>query len=247
MGTVTTFFAVLKAYCAINVLLLPCSFASGGYLLSPIAMCIACFFEGMCAFKLCKVGVQYGISSYPMIAYRALGWKGRALVRLLIGLAHLQFSIGQLTFTMKTLQSVTAQWMSGTVMPLWLFGIGIFLVYSPIIWVRTLEFFKQAFIFAVLMILLCVITTSMYAQKVIEKQDGEPGPDFVGLNKGSYWTMVGFAFFMFEGIGCLMPILAETEKPQQLPALTIAALTLLCVLYCIFSGLCYYAWGSDLT
>ena len=57
MGTITTFFAVLKAYCAINVLLLPCSFASGGYLLSPFAMFIACFFEGMCAYKLCKVGV----------------------------------------------------------------------------------------------------------------------------------------------------------------------------------------------
>ena len=97
------------------------------------------------------------------------------------------------------------------------------------------------------MILLCVITTSMYAHKIIEKQDGEPGPEFEAIDMGSYWTMIGFSFFMFEGIGCLMPVLAETEKPSQLPALTIAALSLLCVIYCIFSGLCYYAWGSDLT
>ena len=108
MGTITTFFAVLKAYCAINILLLPCSFANGGYFLSPCAMFVACFFEGLCAYRLCEVGVAYSISSYPMIAYRALGWKGRALVRCLIGLAHMQFSIGQLTFTLKTLQSVTA-------------------------------------------------------------------------------------------------------------------------------------------
>ena len=89
MGTISTFFAVLKAYCAINVLLLPCSFASGGYLLSPLAMITACFFEGLCAYKLCKVGVTYGISSYPLIAYKAIGSKGRSAVRLLIGLAHL--------------------------------------------------------------------------------------------------------------------------------------------------------------
>ena len=108
MGPITTFFAVLKAYCAINVLLLPCAFANGGYFLSPCSMFVACFFEGLCAYKLCKVGVAYSISSYPMIAYRAIGWKGRALVRCLIGLAHMQFSIGQLTFTLKTLQSVTA-------------------------------------------------------------------------------------------------------------------------------------------
>ena len=55
MGTVKTFFAVLKGYCAINVLLLPCSFANGGYLLSPIAMIVACFFEALCAARLTSV------------------------------------------------------------------------------------------------------------------------------------------------------------------------------------------------
>merc|ERR1712151_826219 len=113
-------------------------------------------------------------------------------------------------------------------LPMWAFGIGVFLLYSPIIWVRTLEFYKKAFIFAVMMILLCVITTSMYANKVIEKQDGGAGANFVAINRSSYWAMIGFAFFMFEGIGCLMPILAETEKPAQLPFITIAALTSLC-------------------
>ena len=44
MGTLATFFAILKAYCAINVLLLPLSFSEGGYILSPCAMLIALFF-----------------------------------------------------------------------------------------------------------------------------------------------------------------------------------------------------------
>ena len=214
MGPFATFVAVLKAYCAINILLLPCSFASGGYLLSPAAMIVACFFEGLCAYKLCKVAVAYGIFNYPNIAYRAIGWKGRALVRLLIGLAHFQFSIAQLTFTMTSLQSVFAQWTVGhEKLPMWFYGVLIFLVYSPIIWARTLEFYKKAFMFAIAMILLCVITTSMFARGDIAKRDGEPGPDFVPINTDSYWAMIGFAFFMFEGIGCLMPILSETEKP----------------------------------
>ena len=66
--------------------------------------------------------------------------------------------------------------------------------------------------FAFSMILLGVITTSMFAQKIIQKQGG-PGPDFDPINKESFYLMIGFAFFMFEGIGCLMPIIAETEKP----------------------------------
>jgi len=58
--------------------------------------------------------------------------------------------------------------------------------------------------------------------------------------------MIGFAFFMFEGIGCLMPVLKETEKPAQVPYLIVAALALLCTMYVGFSMLCYYAWGQGL-
>ena len=59
--------------------------------------------------------------------------------------------------------------------------------------------------------------------------------------------MIGFAFFMFEGIGCLMPIMRETRKPEQLPLITTAAIVTLCTIYIFFSLLCYYTWGSDLT
>lgn len=55
MNSYQTFFAVIKAYCAINVLLLPRSFANGGYMLSPASMLFACFFETLCAVRLTSV------------------------------------------------------------------------------------------------------------------------------------------------------------------------------------------------
>jgi proton-coupled amino acid transporter len=58
--------------------------------------------------------------------------------------------------------------------------------------------------------------------------------------------MIGFAFFMFEGIGCLMPVLKEVEKPSQFHYHIVGALALLCSIYICFSMLCYYAWGQDL-
>jgi amino acid permease len=61
-----------------------------------------------------------------------------------------------------------------------------------------------------------------------------------------YWNAVGFAFFMFEGIGCLMPIMKETEKPQEFPKIIIAGLATLCFFFVSFSLVCYYAWGQDL-
>ena len=59
--------------------------------------------------------------------------------------------------------------------------------------------------------------------------------------------MIGFAFFMFEGIGCLLPVMRETKEPEKLPMITVAAIGTLCTCYVLFSELCYYAWGSDLT
>ena len=74
-----------------------------------------------------------------------------------------------------------------------------------------------------------------------------PGPDFVPVNKSSYWLMIGFAFFMFEGIGCLMPVMSETKKPKELPVITILALSVLTLVFTSFSFLCYYTWGGNLT
>lgn len=88
MGPVKTFFAIIKAYCAINILLLPYSFAKGGYILSPCAMAVAVFFEALCAARLSTVAKQFGIYSYPLIMERALGRKGMIFARVVLALSH---------------------------------------------------------------------------------------------------------------------------------------------------------------
>lgn len=88
MGPVKTFFAIIKAYCAINVLLLPYSFAQGGYILSPCAMALAVFFEALCAARLTKVAARFDIYSYPLIMEKALGRKGLIFSRIVLALSH---------------------------------------------------------------------------------------------------------------------------------------------------------------
>ena len=55
------------------------------------------------------------------------------------------------------------------------------MLYTPLVWVRHLERFSKVFIFAVMMILVGVLTTTYYASELIKEQEG-PGPDFVPLN-----------------------------------------------------------------
>ena len=59
MGPVKTFFAIMKAYCAINVLLLPKAYTTGGYLFSPLALMTGCFFESTAAVKLTQIARKY--------------------------------------------------------------------------------------------------------------------------------------------------------------------------------------------
>ena len=76
-----------KAYCAINVLLLPKAFSKGGYIISPLAMAIGCFFETYSAVKLARIANEFQIFTYPAIADRAVGTVGKNVVRCLIALA----------------------------------------------------------------------------------------------------------------------------------------------------------------
>ena len=245
MGACETYFAVIKSYCAINVLLLPKAFKNGGFVLSPAAMFVAVFFETLCAVRLSKVAHIQKVYSYPLLMEKALGVGGLQFARIVLALAHWEFCIGQMTFTLKSLQTTFAAW-TGHEINMWYYGIAIFLLYSPLVWVRRLEPLSKLFIFAAMMILLGVLTTSVFAVRVIEEQGGH-GEGYEPVNQDSFWGTIGFAFFMFEGIGCLLPVMKETEKPQQLPLITALALITLCIVYVSFSSICYYAWGASLT
>ena len=60
--------------------------------------------------------------------------------------------------------------------------------------------------------------------------------------------MVGLAFYMFEGVTCILPIYEATqdETRKNFNYLIVGALGFLLVLNIIFSELCYYTFGDDL-
>lgn len=92
----------------------------------------------------------------------ALGPKGKTIVYILLGLAHFQFTIGQLSFTLESLTSTLGVWFNTTINP-WIIGVAILIVYSPLVWIKNISFLAKAFTFAVSMIILSVLTTSTFA------------------------------------------------------------------------------------
>ena len=138
-------------------------------------------------------------------------------------------------------------WFGFDQLALWPIGVGIVFVYSPLCWVRTLEYFKKGFFVSIMIILFAVVSVTVYCFGVINKNAGEPGQGYTIFDANSYSTMIGFAFFMFEGAGCMMPILKETSRPDLFGKLVISSLIILCTIYILFASICYYAWGSSLT
>lgn len=105
MNMFQAYFALLKAYCAINILLLPKSFRNGGYVLSPITLICACIFEGTCAIKLSQCGLLTGQISYTDIVKKALGPRIHSIIKVVLAFVQFQFTISMLAFVIESLNS----------------------------------------------------------------------------------------------------------------------------------------------
>ena len=127
-------------------------------------------------------------------------------------------------------------------------------LFSPLAWIRDIETFKFGFIFGFAMIIITLITISGFcigmniahtnnqndALLSIEQRGVVP------INYQSYWATIGFSFFMYEGIGGLMPLMSATKNRNEFPTLLALALTTLTIIYICFSELCYFTFGDKL-
>ena len=256
MNRVQTFFALCKCYCAINVLLIPKSFANGGYVLSPIALTISCILQATCAIKLTQCGLATKQISYPDIAGKALGKKGKKVLELFLSVVHFQFTIAQLAFTIAGLKSSVEYWFGLQDLKKEYFGIVLLAGFSPLAWIRDIETFKCGFIFGFAMIIVTLITISGFCITMnIAHTNNSSGSDLrdlhkrgiVPINYESFWTTIGFSFFMYEGIGGLMPLMSATKNRDEFPTLLALALMTLTIIYISFSELCYFTFGDNLT
>lgn len=68
----------------------------------------------------------------------------------------------------------------------------------------------------------------------------------MAINPDSCFSTIGFFFFLFEGIGGLMPIMSATKDREAFPYLLCGALGFLCTMYVCFGELCYYTFGKEL-
>lgn len=129
--------------------------------------------------------------------------------------------------------------------PLVFIFIGI-LILAPISWVRHIERFKIGFIFGICVIFAMLVTLVVFESMKINENNNDAGPNWQAINEDNYYIMVSLSFYMFEGIGSLLPVMEASESKENFNFLLIAALSTLCFIHIVFSELSYYTYGDDL-
>lgn len=103
MDNLRVFFALIKGYMAINILMTPKNFSKGGFLLSPILMIVGVLLESFGTIRLIKIAKDRGIYSFPNLMREAVGQKGLVFATIALAAAHFIFSIGIITFILTSL------------------------------------------------------------------------------------------------------------------------------------------------
>jgi hypothetical protein len=129
---------------------------------------------------------------------------------------------------------------------MWPYLIATIVVLSPLTWVRTLETFKIGFIFAICCIafLLIVCVTIIFIE--LDHNHWQAGEGYKAFNYQGFITMWGLSFYMYEGIGCVLPVMDASDYKDNFATLLTIALITLFTIHTSFSELAYYYFGDSL-
>lgn len=211
MSPFATYVALIKGYCAIAILFIPKAFQNGGWLFSGVSMLISAAMTTICVVKLVSVGLNLKTYSYEMCVKETLGVGAKKILEFMICATQFSFSISQITFIVKSLKT-TVDTTFETDSSIWYYATLVFLIYTPLAWVRNISKFSFTFLIGNLLIVATVLLILYFAFDLLFTQGGG-GPGLVKFNETGYLTMIGFSVYTFEGIGVVMPIMQVCATP----------------------------------
>lgn len=249
MGQFAAFMALCKAYCSINILVLPKQFDNGGWLVGVLAINISVTFVLLSVLKLVQAGTKLQEFTYPGIVEKAIGPKFKIVAEVFVAICQFSFTVTQISFTLKSVREVLnyANLLGddGENMSLWWFAMILIALYSPLAWVRKLEFFSTGYIVGCVMILFTVLVVSGYCIKGLMSGGPLHKNNFYAVNPDTskIWDMIGYSFYSFEGIGAVMPIMQATQSSVNFERQLIYSLVSLALIFSIFGALSFAYFG----
>jgi solute carrier family 36 (proton-coupled amino acid transporter) len=240
-----TYITLLKGYIACGILYGPKAFQNGGWLFSSIIMIFSGVFSAMCSIMLVNVGLKKGnIFSYGVLVERVFGKKARNILDAMIAMTQYSFTVVSGFFICDALKAIFDQVFS-IESPIWLYGILICSLITPLTWVRKIKKFSFTFMIGIIMVLTTLTITVGFASKQISTEGVAPGVQ--AYNKEGASAIIGYSIFAFEGIGIVMPVMQSTAKPEKFGTILLSVIFTVCVLITSFSVVCSISYGENFT
>ncbi|CEG42418.1 vacuolar amino acid [Plasmopara halstedii] len=249
-----TVFTILKSFIGSGILFLPKGFENGGMLFSLAALCISAVLSTFCMLRLAKCSnmlLQNGRSnvSYGLIGEKACGKLGRIAVNISLVLSQTGFCCSYLIFVEKNIGEVILaafgiqRTIASSSLTLIMLQI---LLYTPLSWVRRIEYFALTNLFADLLILFGIVYILSYTIQML-KEAKVGSVTCTNFNSTSWALLLGTAVYCFEGIGLVLPIYdaMDDDIKQKFPRILSYTMLFLVMLFSVFAGLVYAAFGEN--
>lgn len=250
-----TVFTILKSFIGSGILFLPKAFEHGGMLFSIVGLSISAILSTFCMLRLTDCSnvvalTSSGGISYGLLGSRAFGPVGRIAVNVSLVLSQLGFCCSYLIFVEKNVGDILAQAFNTDTNAVgsfpWMLILLQIPLYTPLTWVRRIEYFAITNLIADVLIFFGLIYIAGYSLAQLE---GRPSSQstWENFNPNSWALFLGTAVYCFEGIGLVLPIYdaMDDKIKHKFPKIVSTTIMFLVVFFCTFAGLVYAAFGED--
>lgn len=252
-----TVFTVLKSFIGSGILFLPKAFQNGGMLFSVVGLFISAALSTFCMLRLtaCSDAVQRATGassvSYGLLGERAFGGWGRLAVNVSLVLSQLGFCCSYLIFVEKNVGDIVMQLLhihdaSALASFSWTLILLQIPLYTPLTWVRRIEYFALTNLVADVLILFGIVYIIGYSVEKLESTAPQDASTWENFNSKSWALFLGTAVYCFEGIGLVLPIYDAMDPTikHKFPKLIALTVLFLVVLFSLFAGVVYAAFGQ---
>jgi proton-coupled amino acid transporter len=229
-----TVFTIFKSFIGSGILFLPKGFQNGGMLFSIVGLCLSAALSTFCMLRLveCSTVLQNSHNhhnvSYGTVGEKAFGSFGRRAVKnigeVLLHAFDLRSSLTTSSWTLILLQ-----------IPL----------YTPLAWVRRLEYFAVTSLFADVLIVFGLVYILSYTVKTLES--AAPGASTWQYFNSENWAMfLGVAVYCFEGVGLVLPTYDSMDDriKHKFPAILSWCVVCILTICILFAATVYAAFGE---
>lgn len=163
LGTVATYFSLLKGFVAIGILYMPKNTRNGGWLFTLCTMIMSFLITYYSCVGLLKARDKVPLSSsFAEIASHAVGQRGKHVVNVFLTIMQYGFVISFTYFVLESLKSVVDEIFETDIKVVYI-GLIAFGITAPLCLVRKIEKFAFTFLIADFLILATAITIVVYA------------------------------------------------------------------------------------